>query len=523
MNTDRTRLFQDLKLTQKIYLFFIVLVFLIGTSAALNVTTTLDFQDSYNAVEEYSIPSVIIASELKDHVHVGLLAVYNYVSTGNPESKAEFSERFTQALRSEIELFSLSQTTQDFVFTQNFNNQLSNIGEAADVLILTYEQNPDDPAIADQLMVLNQLRDDFNLFIEQEITNQAQTQVSSTDQKISDSLRLIWFYIGLILLSIVVIIGLVIRFVTNGITKPVHQLTQAAQRFASGDFAPVDIPGNDELGLFANTFNSMASDIQINQEALHEELEKTKALDQQKSEFLSVAAHQLRTPMAGIRWVSQMLYDGDMGDMNTEQKHHLSKGLENVDRMIKLINDLLDVTKIEEQKANYVFEATDLGSLITQIVDETSEQAEAKNVTVHAEIADKMAHAEVDLAKMKLALTNLVDNAIKYSPDGEVHITLLDQDSEIVCTVQDTGIGIPKHVQDQLFTKFFRAPNAMKVFADGSGLGLFMVHDIIEKHDGTISFESAENEGTTFTVTIPLVHVVTEQEQAIESAKKNVT
>lgn len=497
---------QSLKLTQKIFLIFILLLFLVVNSWAFTFTTVLDFQDSFKKVESYAFPSVIVTSELKDHVHKALLGIYNYVTTGDQSSKDSFESEFTEAVRSEYELFQLSQTSNDFVFTQQFNEKLLAISTAADELVAAYEGGADSRTVANTIEQLNKRRDDFNAFLEKEITQQITQQITAANDQINTTVNQIRYYLVIIALFIILIVIFLAYFISNNITKPVNKLTKAAQDFGGGNFYMVQLKRNDELGLFAKTFNRMASDIQASQVALREELEKTKELDRQKSEFLSVAAHQLRTPMSGIRWASQMLFDGDMGKINDEQRHHLEMSLENIDRMIRLINDLLDVTKIEEQKFTYAFVKQDFRHVLEETLNRFVHQAKEKKVHVYLEFkpADAAFDMEFDKEKIQLALNNLIDNAIKYSlPGGNVEITASPETNGIQCVIRDHGIGIPKKFQDQVFTKFFRSANAMKMFADGSGLGLFIAKDIISKHSGQISFTSEENSGTTFTIRLP--------------------
>lgn len=499
------------RLTQKLFFIFVLFLFLIVNSWAFTFTTVLDFQESFRNVEQYSFPSIILTSSLKDKVHVALLSVYNYISSGDEASKTAFEAEFTGAINDEYALFQLSQTTTDFQFTQAFNDKLLGIYNAADTLIKTYETNPTDPAVVDQLSNLNGLRDDFNSFLETKVTSQISAQIESATQNINNTVTTIQYYlIGVSIIVVMIIIGL-IWFVTSNISRPVRRLTTAVQAFGKGKFTPVKIPHNDELGLFAQTFNTMAENIGASQRALEEELAKTKELDRQKSEFLSIAAHQLRTPMAGIRWVAQMLFDGDMGNLNNEQKHHLGNGLENINRMIKLINDLLDVTKIEEQKFNYQFAQADMREVVNEAIQRLNPLASEKKVTiVTVYTPNEPLLVEIDKEKIELAINNLIDNAIKYSkPDGVVEVGVALQDANLAGYIKDHGLGIPKSSQAEVFSKFFRGPNILTVVTEGSGLGLFIVKDIIGKHDGKIWFTSTENSGTTFYWSLPLTQPIT--------------
>ncbi|MFA6474649.1 MAG: HAMP domain-containing sensor histidine kinase [Patescibacteria group bacterium] len=499
-------MFRDIKVTTKILAIFVVLVILIVNSWAFTFTTVLDFRNTFTTIQDYSFPSVVTTAELKDDVHVGMLAVYTYITTGDPTSKTLYQEHFNQAIQTEYRLFQLSQTSADFEFTQKFNDKLLDIYNQADSLVTLYESEAPSEDISKQLAKLNTSRAEFNNFVETTITDQTTAQVTETGDTISKTVNQTQYYLFGVLVFVVIVIIFVWLFVSNNITKPIRKLTAAVQSFGKGEFHRVTITHNDELGLFAKTFNTMAENIQKSQAALEEELEKTKQLDRQKSEFLSIAAHQLRTPMSGIRWVSQMLYDGDMGDLSEQQKHHMGNALENINRMILLINDLLDVTKIEEQRFTYKFVHTDLVKICQDQITALAQLA--KNQTVTVNLIHEPAGAlltEVDVEKISMAINNLIDNAIKYSKTGgSVEVSLSKHGNTIHGSIRDHGIGIPKKSQAEVFTKFFRAPNVLKIITEGSGLGLFLAKDIVAKHNGKIWFESEENIGTTFFFDLPV-------------------
>lgn len=516
-------LLRDLKLTQKIFFIFVLMIFLVANSWAFTFTTIVDFQRSFATVESYAFPSVIVTSRLKDEVHVALLSVYDYVSTGNTASKENYQDAFDAAVRSEYELFTLSQSAKDFIFTQTFNDKLVKIITTTDNLVTIYETQPDSPEVTQNIQELNLLRDDFNIFLESEITDQISQQIETTNTAINNTADTIRLYLFGVAAVIILIIIFVIIFISNNITKPVATLTAAAKSFGKGNFKKVQLKRNDELGLFADTFNTMATNIQASQTALKEELEKTKQLDQQKSEFLSIAAHQLRTPMAGIRWVTGMLYEGDMGELNAEQKHHLANALENINRMVNLINSLLDVTKIEEQKFQYNFTQQNFNELVKAAVGRFENAAKEKHIVMSIIGEKTPIMADVDQEKIELVLTNLIDNAIKYSNNkGTIEITLSNNQKNLTCAIQDHGIGIPKDSHNRVFTKFFRGQNVLKVVTEGSGLGLFMVKDIVLKHDGDINFTSEENAGSCFTFTLPLKQGTTKKSQPTPTSESAV-
>jgi PAS domain S-box-containing protein len=238
---------------------------------------------------------------------------------------------------------------------------------------------------------------------------------------------------------------------------------------------------------------------------LHD-ITREKYVEQLKTEFVSLAAHQLRTPLSGIKWSLKMILDGDLGPLPEEQKDFLKKALMANERLIRLVNDLLDVTRIEEGRFLYKLEEKDIVKIVEDVFNSYLDLAKEKEITFELEkLKDNFPLIKVDEEKIKLAIQNLIENALIYTlPKGKVTVTIDLQNGNFFFKVKDTGIGIPKQVQDRIFTKFFRASNAVKIETEGSGLGLFITKNIIESHGGKIWFESEEGKGTTFYFTIPV-------------------
>jgi PAS domain S-box-containing protein len=238
---------------------------------------------------------------------------------------------------------------------------------------------------------------------------------------------------------------------------------------------------------------------------LHD-ITREKRVERMKSEFVSISAHQLRTPLAAIKWTLRMILDGDAGSVNQEQKELLNKTYLSNERMIFLINDLLDVTRIEEGRDLYKPILADIESVIQFVVNSYKEETQRRKIKLEfKKPASGAPKVLLDVEKMRLAIQNLLDNAIKYSlAGGEVTVSLRYDKKEIEVAVRDTGVGIPQYQRERIFTKFFRGSNVIKMETDGSGLGLFIVKNIIEAHGGRIWFASEENKGTTFYFTIPV-------------------
>ncbi len=234
--------------------------------------------------------------------------------------------------------------------------------------------------------------------------------------------------------------------------------------------------------------------------------EKLQKFDEAKSDFISVVAHQLRTPLSGIRWTLHMLLNGDLGDLNNDQKTFLMKSYESNNRMITLVNDMLDADRIQAGKVKYNLTCINLVDLMDNVIFEISPQASKKGISIEFKSKlENLPEVCVDAETIRAVIQNLLENAIKYTmTSGKIYIDAQNKGEFLEVSIQDNGIGIPESQKKNVFEKFFRAKNAIKFETDGSGLGLNISKTIVEKNGGKIWFESEENKGTTFYFTLPL-------------------
>ncbi len=231
---------------------------------------------------------------------------------------------------------------------------------------------------------------------------------------------------------------------------------------------------------------------------------KEKEIDLAKTEFVSLASHQLRTPLSAINWYAEMLMNGDAGKMNTEQMDYLKEIYHGNQRMTELVNSLLNVSRLELGTLAIEPKATDIVEIIDSVLDEVKKQVEEKTLQIKKNVA-AVGQVSVDPKLTRMIVQNLLTNAIKYTPNnGTITVELEKKKKNLELRIGDTGYGIPKHQQSKIFTKLFRADNVREKIADGTGLGLYIIKMILETGGGSISFKSVENKGTTFFVSIPL-------------------
>ncbi|MDB5171039.1 MAG: hypothetical protein JWO35_733 [Candidatus Saccharibacteria bacterium] len=244
-------------------------------------------------------------------------------------------------------------------------------------------------------------------------------------------------------------------------------------------------------------------------------------VDRMKSEFISLASHQLRTPLSAIKTYSHMLVDGYMGDITPTQKKSLRTIISGANRMNELISTLLNITRIESGTIAVTLRMVQLERTIDDVIKEVSMMAADKSISIELKNESQASISiKTDALILKEIITNLVSNAVKYTPEnGSVTITTLQRGADVLITVSDTGWGIPLQSQDQIFSKFFRAPNIVMRETTGTGLGLYLVKGLVDTLGGSISFKSREGTGTTFYLTLPR----TPKRKSTKSTRRTVT
>jgi signal transduction histidine kinase len=228
-------------------------------------------------------------------------------------------------------------------------------------------------------------------------------------------------------------------------------------------------------------------------------------LDTTKDEFLSMASHQLRTPLTSVKGYISMVLEGDAGKVSDMQKHLLSEAFVSSERMVHLIHDFLNVSRLQTGKFMLETRPIDLVKLVDAEVSSLVRPAEARNMKLKFTHSGDMPVLNIDENKIQQVVMNYIDNAIFYSHEQTTILVSLRRDGDMAeLRVHDTGIGVPKHEQAQLFTKFYRASNARKQRPDGTGVGLYLAKKVVTAHGGEVLFESQEGKGSTFGFRLPI-------------------
>lgn len=238
----------------------------------------------------------------------------------------------------------------------------------------------------------------------------------------------------------------------------------------------------------------------VNLDVTHEQ-----EVDKAKTEFVSLASHQLRTPLTAIKWYAEMLTDEKRGKLSDTQRKYLKQVTDGNERMIELVNDLLNVSRLDLGTFSVEPELTNIVKLTQTITADLAPLIQTKHIKLTQNYAKDIPKINTDPTLMRVVIENILSNSIKYTPQkGKVDVAVKKDKTNLLISIKDSGMGIPKNQQDKIFTKLFRADNATSSAAEGTGLGLYMVKGIVDNAGGKIWFESALNKGTTFFVKMPL-------------------
>ena len=239
------------------------------------------------------------------------------------------------------------------------------------------------------------------------------------------------------------------------------------------------------------------------------EVKVLREINQTKTELISFASHEMRAPIAALRWSVKMILEGDFGDLPERQRDILSEADGLIQTLESLVNEFLDVSKIENEKMELFLKQINLKNLGEEIKNVINEfQAPIKNKQLFLDLKvflDPNRFLLVDSKRVCQIVRNLLENAIDYTPaGGKIKIILESDKDKFKFQISDSGIGIPPEEQSKMFSKFFRAANAKRVQSTGTGLGLYLCKKFIEAHRGEIWFTSEENKGAIFNFIIPL-------------------
>ncbi len=317
--------------------------------------------------------------------------------------------------------------------------------------------------------------------------------------------------VGIVVIAIIP--ALVIACVlARSISAPLTKLAHTARAIADGDFSKrVSTGRDDEIGELAIAFDRMANVLKENTDAVEEktvELKHANAeleeLDRLKSEFISIASHELRTPLTTLKGYLELALDGTLGEFTDMQVSKLKVMNRNTDRLIGLVNDLLNLSDIQSRQMHLVKENSSLIYLVDEAVRIIKPLADSKGHEIVVNVPANII-ISCDWGRIAYALRHLLDDAARFTPEpGTIEITAEYQVGDVYIRVSDTGIGIPKSELEKIFIPFYELKGSMQHTTGTSGLGLSIVRGIVEAHGGMIWAESEVDTGTVFHIVLPL-------------------
>lgn len=312
--------------------------------------------------------------------------------------------------------------------------------------------------------------------------------------------------IGVVFISLgAMMVGSILVFLYYQKTwRPLEVINNAMQKFGVGEAeVRADVHSGDELETLADSFNEMADAIVKKDQQMYQVNFEMQRANRAKSDFLAAMSHDLKTPLHVISGYTQLMLAGDGGEPSEVHKAHLESMLRSSDRLLEFIERILSFSKIESGEEPLDIETVSVGQLTEEMVEPLHSLAKRKGLKLGSSIETNV-QMQADPAKLKQVLSNLVENAIKYTPEGNVFVRVFQKDNGVYWTVKDTGPGIPEQLQSFIFEPFGRLEDSQIKITEGIGLGLAIVKRYVEAHGGSVTIESSSGKGSTFMVCIPL-------------------
>jgi len=282
----------------------------------------------------------------------------------------------------------------------------------------------------------------------------------------------------------------IIGFVSQRLTKPLVTMKEATNKMALGKYKQViSVKGNDEIAQLGNSIQLLGEQLQY--------------FENSRNDFLADVSHELRTPLTYIKGYSDILAKGKVAN-KADQENYLKIIHKEASRITFLVNDLFDMSKIQLGKFELNKETTSINRLIEKVVSNLLPAARKKGLEIKCEYYPNLPEISVDMHRMEQVFYNLIENSIKYTIKGEVTVRSYLKSEFIIIEIMDSGIGISSDELPKIWERFYRVDQSRTRKTGGSGLGLYVVKQIIESHNGDIIGSSSENEGSTFTIFLKL-------------------
>ncbi|MDQ0339410.1 signal transduction histidine kinase [Caldalkalibacillus uzonensis] len=299
------------------------------------------------------------------------------------------------------------------------------------------------------------------------------------------------------MLFAILVTTVMVSYLSWSISRPLRHIEQAANEIALGNYRKrVQEQSADEIGELAKSFNHMA-------EKLEQVENERQAQEQKRDEFLANISHELRTPLTSMQGFLEALQDGLVKDEESKRRYYDVMYRETM-HLNRLVDDMMDLIKLEKGDIKLEPYHVQVGEIIEKVVFLQEAKAEERHNEIHVDYPDDLPALWADPVRLEQIFNNLLGNAIKFTENGTIRITIRSNHQSIIVSITDTGIGIPSHDLPKIWDRFFKVNRMRSKKEGGTGLGLAIVKELVELHGGTIEVQSEVGKGTTFTVTFPL-------------------
>ncbi|VVB89587.1 Methyl sulfide methyltransferase-associated sensor [uncultured archaeon] len=335
------------------------------------------------------------------------------------------------------------------------------------------------------------------------------------DEAYSGVLTLGQLMVTVSILAVICVVFLAL-VISRRLTEPIKSLENGALGLVKGDFKPIPVSSTNEIGRLTEIFNQTATELLFMRKKLEDRIElanidleeknreltqandELKKLDEMKSEFISLVSHELKTPLSTIKVSAEYLESDDKADP-VERKEILRIIIRNIDRQTRMINEILDLSKMQAGKMEFQIENVDIGETVKVVLENIGRLALKKNIAISLDIPESLPDVLADKEKLIIVLNNLAGNALKFTPDGgRIVISAKDLGDSVEVRMKDTGIGIEKEKLEKIFDKFYQVDGTSRRKIGGCGLGLSIASGIIRAHGSEIQVESEPGSGSIF-------------------------
>lgn len=513
------RRWKDLSIRLKFLSGFVAILILTAVGMyVLNLQLLRVVKDNDNMLNE-SIPRLATHMQVKSTIMERINFVMLYITTGNPEFRDRFDETSAKAKRAmqqlkenaspeerkEIESFIIHSEDWEFILRNN--------------VIPVYERQN----AKDAMETLNREAQPIAARLMEEVENMSQHRTGEITRTSQNMLAEAWESVTvsyMIIAGTLLLAFLFALYMSRVMTRPIFSLLHGVRNMGQGDFtARVQAETRDELGELSEAFNRMTVNISGLVEELRQANERLQAetlraqeSTRMKSEFLANMSHELRTPLTGIIGFAELLHEGAGGEMTPAQEEFTRNIMDAGEHLLSMIDDILDMTKIEAGKYELEMSCFDMKELIESTLTMMKPKAHQAGIKLVSRMPVYSCLVTADETRIRQVLLNLLNNAVKFSlADCRVEVRLAYSSHEFTVSVIDEGIGIAEEKLERIFEQFYQNDGRLERKYEGAGLGLSLSRQLVEMHGGTLSVTSKEHVGSTFFFTIP--HASSDKEE----------